>query len=57
MVSSVRHGGRRAGTSGLDDFWLRGCLWVLFLLDVTVTHMHDDAGGGLRPCMQLILLS
>lgn len=57
MVSSVGHRGRRAGTSGLDDFWLRGCLWVLFLLDVTVTHMHDDAGGGLRPCMQLILLS
>lgn len=57
MVSSVGHGGRRAGTSGLNDFWLRGRLWILLLLDVTVAHVHDDAGGGLGPCVQLILLS
>ena len=56
-MSLVGHGGRRAGTPGLDDFWLWGRLWILFFLDVTVTHVHDDTWGGLSPCVELILLS
>lgn len=54
-ASLVEDFGGSVRTSGLDDLLLWPCRLVLFCL--ALTHMDDHAGGGLCPCVELVLFT
>lgn len=50
-------GRRWSGTPRGDDSRFRRILWIFFVLQIAVTYVNYNAGGGICACMELIFLS